>query len=151
MLVLVVYYFAYKNTSQERNCARFLNTNVAFRELMQYQMTIEQFQLELCANVKQKSLRYIDRYLSFNVQSTAGKKRAAIVRRYPALFLCLCFHTTYSFTTDGYGIFNVRINVDFCRKYTRMGVRHKHACTRVDRKTCLSPSPARGSNIGSSD
>ena len=48
-------------------------------------------------------------------------KRAAIVRRYLTFLFTLhavfsCFHTeAYSFTTDGYGIFNMRINVGACR------------------------------------
>ena len=60
-------------------------------------------------------------------------KRAAIERRYPDLFYFLCavfsyFHTTgceaYSFTTDGYGNFNMRTNVGACRTH-EWGVRHK--------------------------
>ena len=90
-------------------------------------------------------------------------KRAAIVRRYPD-FVSMCavvsrFHTAgfeaYSFTTDGYGICNVRTNVGAGR--TREGGchagRNKSAqeLTRIDRKTVAHHAPARGSNPGSSD
>ena len=81
-------------------------------------------------------------------------KQAAIVWRYLLFSLCAmfsCFHTTgceaYSFTTNGYGIFN-----KFgCMPYTSMGVRHKQVCTRDDlegQKNCCSPCPTRGSNPG---
>ena len=80
-----------------------------------------------------------------------GKAIAATVRRYPqpfgvmlGFFLCAVFscfrHTTggeaYSFTTNGYRIFNVCRN---CRTHEGGGgvwggggVRHKQVCTRVD-------------------
>ena len=74
------------------------------------------------------------------------------------------FHTTgcdaYSFTTDGYGIFNVSItDLGACR--THEGGRGRggggsgtnksaHELTRKDRN-CTSPCPAMGSNPGSSD
>ena len=57
----------------------------------------------------------------------------------PTIPLPLCavfsfFHTTgcgaYSFTADGYGIFNVRTKCGYAM-YTRKGARHK-VCTRVD-------------------
>ena len=84
------------------------------------------------------------------------EKRAAIVRHYLACFFSLravflCFHTASceanSFTTDGYGIFDVHTNLDVCRT-------HKQVCTRVDSQgqtNFSSPCPARGSNPGSSD
>ena len=62
----------------------------------------------------------------------------------------------YSFTTDGYGIFNVRTNFG-CVPYIRRGVRHKTVCTRVDQEGQKEeeeknvPCPARGSNPGSLD
>ena len=57
------------------------------------------------------------------------------------------------FMTAGYGICNVRTHLGGV-PFTRRGVRHNQVCTRVDsegQKKCLSPSPARGSNPGSSD
>ena len=91
-------------------------------------------------------------------------KRAAIVRGYPALlwvFLCAvfsCVHTNgcdaCSFTTYGYGIFNVRTNVCACRTHEGGSGTNKQAYTRVDwegQTHFRSPRPARGSNPGSSD
>ena len=92
-----------------------------------------------------------------------GKR--AIVRCYPAQPppspLCVmfsCFYATgcktYSFTADGYDIFNVRTHLGASRSLlARTGVRHKHVCTRVDsewQKKKSPPCPARGSNPGSS-
>ena len=78
----------------------------------------------------------------------------------PSFFsLCvvfLFFHTTdceaYSFTIDGYGIFNASTNLGAHEG----GVRHKQVYTRVDSEGqkkgfCSSPCSARGSNPGSSD
>ena len=73
-----------------------------------------------------------------------------------------CSHTTgcdaYSFTADGYGIFNVRTNVGACGTHEGRwgeGVRHKEVCTSVNsegQKHCPSPCrSARGLNPGSSD
>ena len=62
----------------------------------------------------------------------------------------------YSFTTYGYGIFNVRTSLGACSTHERRGWRgdrHKQVCTRVDsegQKNCASPCPARGLNPGSS-
>ena len=100
-------------------------------------------------------------------------KRTAIVRRYPAfsffifffsffIIMCnvSCFHTTrceaYSFTADGYWIFNVRTNLGPCSTHEEAGsCRHKQVCTgSVDserQKNWILPRPARGSNPGSSD
>ena len=83
-------------------------------------------------------------------------KRAATVRRYPAFSLSLyavfsCFYTTgfvaYSFTTDRYGIFNVRTNLSVCRTYKSA---QEMTGERGDRTTVLT-CPTRGSNPGSSD
>ena len=69
-----------------------------------------------------------------------------------------CFHATgceaYYFTTDGYGIFNVRTLLGAC--HTHEGGsgtnRSTQELTRRDRKTVAHPAPARGSNPpGSSD
>ena len=84
-------------------------------------------------------------------------KPAATARRYPAsscfLFTVFsCLHTTgcesYSFTTDGYGIFNMRTHEG------GSGTNESgKELTRKDRKNSLSvsPFPARGSNPGYSD
>ena len=68
-----------------------------------------------------------------------------------------CFQSTgcdaYSFTTDGYRIFNVRTTLGVCHTHEG-GVRHKQFCIRVDsegQKNCSSPCPTRGSNPRSSD
>ena len=71
-------------------------------------------------------------------------KRTAIVRRFPAFFLFFFFFPRQClrvsippavrpalFTTDGYGIFNVRTN--WVR--TRKGVRRRQVCTRIDSET----------------
>ena len=78
--------------------------------------------------------------------------RAAIVRRYPASFfpLCaefVCFRTTgcedYSFTTDGYRIFNVRTHVGAFRIHEGESGTNKSAqeWTRRNRKTVYHPAP----------
>ena len=92
-------------------------------------------------------------------------KRAAIVRRYPALpppppppspptQMFSYYHTTgceaYSFRTDGDGTLNVRTNVGPCCTDRRRGVRHNKSAqelTLMDRKK-RSPThcPASGSN-----
>ena len=66
-------------------------------------------------------------------------------------------HTTgceaYSFTTDGYGIINMRIHVGACRTHAAGSGTKTSAqdLTRGDRNnTCTSPCPARGSNPGPS-
>ena len=50
--------------------------------------------------------------------------------------VCSCFHTTdcdaYSFTTDGYGIFNVRTHLGACRTHEQGSGTSKSQCTRVD-------------------
>ena len=67
----------------------------------------------------------------------------------------LCDPTTgceaFSFTTDGYGIFNVCTNLGVCRTHKGGSGTNKSAqqLTRRDRKN--SPCPTRGSNPGSSD
>ena len=75
-------------------------------EFILYTLNKEKFDLKL----KKKNAREISGCFPRG-------KRAATVRRYPVLFLsCVqcfrVFHTTgceaYSFTTDGYGIFNMR-------------------------------------------
>ena len=69
------------------------------------------------------------------------EKRAGIVQTATQLispfFLCAmfsCFYITgceaYTFTTDGYGIFNVRTDLGACHTH-QGGVRHKRVCTRV--------------------
>ena len=101
-------------------------------------------------------------------------KRAAIVRRYPAVvfvpdWLFSCFYTTgceayfFFFTTDGYGICNVRTHLGACRAHEGegwggVGVRHKQVYTRVDsewqKKNPPIPHPAPPgdrTNPGSSD
>ena len=68
----------------------------------------------------------------------------------PVYAVLLCDRTTgceaYSFTTDGYGIFNVRTPFGCVSYvYTRRRIRHTQVCTRVDseRQTnCSSPCPA---------
>ena len=59
-------------------------------------------------------------HAKFGLLLSPGKASSHSTRRYPDcfFFLCavfLCFHTTgceaYSFTTDGYGIFNERVSV----------------------------------------
>ena len=78
-----------------------------------------------------------------NVHCFLQGKRAAILRLYPAGFFMRaavsCLHTTgceaYSFTTDGYGIFNVRTCIYYlgvCRVHTKEGQAYKQVCTRVD-------------------
>ena len=58
-----------------------------------------------------------------------------------------CFHTTgcgaYSFTTDGYGIFNVRTHLGACRTHEGGSGTNKSAqeLTRRDRKTVPHPAP----------
>ena len=92
-----------------------------------------------------------------------GKASSHSARNPPCFFL-LCavfswFHTTgceaYSFTTDGYGIFNVRTNVRACRRHEGgSGTNRYIICTRVDsegQQNCPSPCPTRGSNPGPSD
>ena len=82
-------------------------------------------------------------------------KRTAIVRRYPAFLIIFlpplcsvlsCIHIAgceaYSFTTYGYGIFNVRRNLGACRRLRTKGreeggeggrgVRHRQICTTAD-------------------
>ena len=73
-----------------------------------------------------------------------------------AVFSCL--HTTgreaYSFTTNRYGIFDVRTHLGACRLHERGSWRHKQFCTRVDseRQTnCPWPCIIRASNPGTSD
>ena len=70
----------------------------------------------------------------------------------------LCEHTTrceaYSFTADGYGIFNLRTHSGACCTHEGGSGTNKSAqeLTRRDRKTVSHPAPgARGSNPGSSD
>ena len=93
-------------------------------------------------------------------------KRAAIIRRYPAVFVvCFAFYSlcamfswlrtisfeTYSFKTDGFGIFTIRKHLGAFRTHEvgeGRGVKHKHVCTRADaegEKRCRLPCPARGS------
>ena len=58
-----------------------------------------------------------------------------------------CLHTTgteaYSFTTDGYGIFNVRANMGACRTHEGGSGTNKpaHELIRRDRKTVANPAP----------
>ena len=92
-------------------------------------------------------------------------KRAAIVQCYPAsatttLPLCAvfsCFHTTdceASFTTDGYGIFNVHTNLGTCRTHKGGSGTNKSAQVDLEgQKTVSYPAPPWdwGSNPGSSD
>ena len=91
-------------------------------------------------------------------------KRAAMARRYPALlwgfFLCevfSCFHTTgydaYSFTTDGYGIFNVRTDVGACRTHEDGSGTNKseqELIGRTETTTVALPAPPGDRNPGSS-
>ena len=68
-------------------------------------------------------------------------KRAAVVQRYPVIFsLCAvfsCFHTAGSFTTDGYGIVNMRTHLGACRTHEEGSGTNKSAqeWARRDRKT----------------
>ena len=83
-------------------------------------------------------------------------KRAAIVLHNPAFsFLCAVFSLvvfpyhrlwSYSFTTDGHGIFNVRTNLDTCRTHEGGSGTTKSAqeLTRRDRKTVPYPIPLQG-------
>ena len=86
-------------------------------------------------------------------------KRAAIIRRYPAVFVvCFAFYSlcamfswlrtisfeTYSFKTDGFGIFNIRKHLGAFRTHEvgeGRGVKHKHVCTRAERKGDGYPAP----------
>ena len=80
-------------------------------------------------------------------------KRAAIVRRYPDCFpfLCAvfsCFDTTgceaYSFTTAGYGIFNVRTHLGACHAHSGGSGTNRSAqeLTRMDtHKNVSHPAP----------
>ena len=72
------------------------------------------------------------------------------------------FYTTdceaYSFTTDGYEIFNMHTHLGACHTYEVGSGTDKSAqeLTRMDKKekeekSCLSSNPTRGSNPGSSD
>ena len=67
-------------------------------------------------------------------------------------FVVLSYHgrEVYSFTTDGYGIFNVRAHFG-CVPYTRRGGGSgtNEVCIGVDsegQRDCISPDPVRGSN-----
>ena len=68
----------------------------------------------------------------FRLLSSGGKKQPwyAAIQLFPPCvqYVFSCFDTTgceaYSFTTDGYGIFNVHTNL-FRVPYTRRGIRHK--------------------------
>ena len=91
-----------------------------------------------------------------------GETEDPFVWRYQVfVFLCamfLWFHTTnceeYSFTTDGYEIFNMRTHLGACRTHEGGSGTNKSAqeLIRRDRKkTCPLPCPARGSNPESSD
>ena len=84
-------------------------------------------------------------------------RKATRQSRHPTLIISLvyavflCDHTTdceaYSFTTYGYGIFNVDSML-----YTRRGVRYKQVYkSRLGGPEKLSPCPARGSNAESPD
>ena len=90
-------------------------------------------------------------------------KRAATVRRYPAFVfplcaVCSCFHTTgcqaYSFTTDGYGIFNVCTNLGAWSTCIRKGGQTQRSMHKgwlgATQNSGISPCPARGSNPGPS-
>ena len=74
-------------------------------------------------------------------------------------FVCVfsCFHTAgceaCSFTTDRYGIFNVRTYSGLCSIHDGGSGTYTSAqeLPRRDQKTCTLPCPARGSNPGSSD
>ena len=70
-----------------------------------------------------------------------------------AVFLCdrTAGCVAYSFTTDGYGIFNMRTHLGACRTYESGSGTNKSAQRGRDRKTAPHPAPARGSNPGSSD
>ena len=95
-------------------------------------------------------------------------KRAAVSRCYPAAFLFLfvflgfflfetfsCFRTTgceaYSFTADGYGIFNVRAKLGPCRAHAGWGgglggvwagtSKSAHRVGSDGQNKCLSPCP----------
>ena len=86
-------------------------------------------------------------------------KRAAIVQRYPAFFFFPCvqfFRVSISpavrhnsFTTDGYGIFNVRTNLVHTKGPQAQISLHKSCLKGTYRKNCSSPCPTRGSNPGS--
>ena len=90
-------------------------------------------------------------------------KLAAIARCYAALgffplwAMFLCLHTTgseaYSFTTDRYGIFNVRTNLGACCSHEGGSGTNKSAqeLTQRDRKNCPSSCRTWGSNPWSSD
>ena len=74
---------------------------------------------------------------------------AAIVW-WPYFFFCVqCFDTTgcdaYSFTTDGYGIFNMRKNVGACQTHEGGSGTNKSA-QELTQFSCPSPCPIRGSN-----
>ena len=90
-------------------------------------------------------------------------KAAATESRYPTLItslVCaafLCDHTTgckaYSFTTDGYGIFNVRTNLGAYRSHEGGSGTNKSAqeLIRRDRKTAAHPAPPGDRNPRSLD
>ena len=108
---------------------------------------------------KRKNLIRLDNFLlpmqcTGNLGCFPRWKRAAIVRCYPAFFLLfflyavfLCFHTTgyesYPFTTDGYGIFNVRTNLVAWRTLEGWSGTNKCAqeLTLRDRKAVPQPAP----------
>ena len=91
----------------------------------------------------------------------ASSHSAALPRSLLLFFLCVvfsCLRTfhceAYSFTTDGYGIFNMRANLGACYAHEWGSCRHKQVCKRGDsegQKNCVSPRLARGLNLGSSD
>ena len=78
-------------------------------------------------------------------------KREGTVRRYPAGFcfpcaVFMCFRTSgceaYSFTTDGYGIFNVRTHLGACRTHEEGSDTNKPAQELTRREKRTVPHPA---------
>ena len=71
------------------------------------------------------------------------------------VFLCddSTGYEAYSFTTDAFGVFNVRTNLGACRTYMRKGVRaqtnlHKSWLVGTEKTICCSLCLTRGSNQG---